>query len=160
MHGDALKLVYEQYSREIYLYLLSLCGNKATAEDLMQETFVKALLSLPDSHSNARAWLYTVARNLFLDMARRARFESPGLEADGPDSAAAPEELMIEKQENERLGAALSRLDVRKREVIALRYFSELSFEEIASVMGLKPENVRVLAHRAKKELKALLEDE
>ena len=159
MKNDALKLIYEQYSREIFLYVLSLCGNRATAEELMQETFVKALLSLPDSHSNARAWLYKVARNLFLDRARRSKFESPGLEEEGEGTAASPEELMIEKQENERLRMAVSRLDERKREVIRLHYFSELSFSEIASVMGLTLENVRVLAYRAKKELKKYLED-
>lgn len=160
MKNDALELIYEEYSREIFLYLLSLCGNRATAEELMQETFVKAQLSLSDSHSNARAWLYTVARNLFLDMARRSRFEAPGHEAEGRDTSAAPDEVMLKKQENERLYRAISRLDPRKREVIMLRYFSELTFGEIASVMELTLENVRVLAHRAKKELKKYLEDD
>ena len=160
MKNDALKLVYEEYSREIFLYVLSLCGNRATAEELMQETFVKAFLSLPDSHSNVRAWLYKVARNLFLDRARRSKFESPGLEEEGEGTAASPDELILEKLENERLHRAIARLDLRKREVIRLRYFSELEFSEIASIMGLTLENVRVLAHRAKKELKTYLEEE
>lgn len=160
MKNDALKLIYEEYSREIFLYVLSLCGNRATAEELMQETFVKALLSLPDSHSNVRAWLYKVARNLFLDRARRLKFESPGLEEEREGTAASPDELILEKLENERLHRAIARLDLRKREVIRLRYFSELDFSEIASIMGLTLENVRVLAHRAKKELKTYLEEE
>lgn len=160
MKNDALKLIYEQYNREIFLYILSLCRNRATAEELMQETFVKALLSLPDSHSNARAWLYTVAKNLFLDRTRRAKFESPGLDTEKGGTGAAPEELYLKKLENERLHRAISKLDERKQEVIRLHYFSELQFSEIAGIMGLSLENVRVLAHRAKKELKKYLEED
>lgn len=65
MEKDILKQLYQKYRKEIYLYLYSLCKNSSLAEDLLQETFLKALLSLPDDHTNMRAWLYLVARNLF-----------------------------------------------------------------------------------------------
>ena len=68
MDGQVLLRLYEAYGRELFLYLYSLCKSRETAEDLMQETFVKALLSLPDGHANVRAWLYMVARNLYYDM--------------------------------------------------------------------------------------------
>ena len=71
MDGQVLLRLYEAYGRELFLYLYSLCKSRETAEDLMQETFVKALLSLPDGHANVRAWLYMVARNLYYDMCRR-----------------------------------------------------------------------------------------
>ena len=66
MKDVLLKTLYQTYSREIYLYLYSLCGQTAMSEELMQETFLKARLSLRESHTNMRAWLYTVARNLYL----------------------------------------------------------------------------------------------
>ena len=67
MEKDILKQIYQKYRKEIYLYLYSLCKNSSLAEDLLQETFLKALLSLPDDHTNMRAWLYLVARNLFFN---------------------------------------------------------------------------------------------
>ena len=74
MDRDILRQFYRRYSREIYLYLYSLCKSRETAEDLMQEVFLKALLSLPDQNENLRAWLYKVARNsCFNELRNRKR---------------------------------------------------------------------------------------
>lgn len=62
-----LSELYQKYHKELYLYLYSLCKNHSETEDLLQETFLKALLSLPEEHTNVRAWLYVVGRNLFLN---------------------------------------------------------------------------------------------
>ena len=58
MDRRLLEQLYRAYYRELYLYIFSFCKNPALAEDLLQETFLKAILSLPDSHTNMRAWLY------------------------------------------------------------------------------------------------------
>ncbi|MEA4892494.1 MAG: RNA polymerase sigma factor [Peptococcaceae bacterium] len=71
MERDLLKNLYCRYARELYLYLYSLCRSHAMAEDLLQEVFLKALLSLSESHGNMRAWLYLVARNLCLNQMKR-----------------------------------------------------------------------------------------
>ena len=55
MDKGLLQELYQRYERELYLYLFSLCGNRSLAEDLLQETFLKALLSLSDAHTNMRA---------------------------------------------------------------------------------------------------------
>ena len=68
-----LKTIYEKYGREVFLYILYLCGDVATAEDITQETFVKALLSLGDAHTNPKAWLYMVARNLTFNHRRKMK---------------------------------------------------------------------------------------
>ena len=65
MDNEILLKLYGLYHKELYLYLYSLCGDRHLAEDLLHETFLKALLALPDGHANMRAWLYMVARNLF-----------------------------------------------------------------------------------------------
>ena len=158
MGGDPLARVYELYSREIFAYLCVLSGDSSLAEDIMQETFLKAILSLNESHGNVRAWLYTVARNLFLDRARRAGCETP-VEEPPEGTVKGPEEVLQEKIVKDELRSALMRLDKRKREVIMLQYYSGLSVREIASLMNLSQENVRVLAYRAKKELKKYLEE-
>lgn len=75
MDRDILRQFYRRYSREIYLYLYSLCKSRETAEDLMQEVFLKALLSLPDQNENLRAWLYKVARNACFNELRNRKRE-------------------------------------------------------------------------------------
>ena len=69
--NQILLKLYSLYQKELYLYLYSLCGDRYLAEDLLHETFLKALLALPDGHSNMRAWLYMVARNLFYNQQKK-----------------------------------------------------------------------------------------
>lgn len=73
MDKQILQKLYKDYGNEILLYLYSLCGSRDMAEDLMQETFEKALLSLADRHTNVRAWLYLVARNLCFNAMKKEK---------------------------------------------------------------------------------------
>ena len=76
MDSEMLRQFYGRYASEIYLYLYSLCKSRELAEDLMQDVFLKALLSLSDSHTNIRAWLYKVARNTCLNELRKRNRET------------------------------------------------------------------------------------
>ena len=69
--NEILLKLYSLYQKELYLYLYSFCGDRHLAEDLLHETFLKALLALPDGHTNMRAWLYMVARNLFYNQQKK-----------------------------------------------------------------------------------------
>ena len=71
MDNELFMKLYGAYQKELYLYLYSLCMNRHQAEDLLHETFLKALLALPDGHTNMRAWLYMVARNLFYNQQKK-----------------------------------------------------------------------------------------
>ena len=73
MDKQLLEKLYDAYYQEIYLYVYALCKNHEWAADLTQETFLKALLSLDQSHTNMRAWLYTVARNLYYNEVSKNR---------------------------------------------------------------------------------------
>lgn len=75
MEEKMIKQLYHQYGKELFLYLYSMCQQKELAEDLLQETFLKAILALPEYHTNMRAWLYKVARNLFYNLYKRNRRE-------------------------------------------------------------------------------------
>ena len=168
MDRDILRQFYRRYSREIYLYLYSLCKSRETAEDLMQEVFLKALLSLPDQNENLRAWLYKVARNAcFNELRNRKReLQSEHIE---DISASARESLqenssdnlvdeLIRSEQRRFLYEAMLKLPDRQREILELFYFSELSIKEIAEIMRLTSQNVRVLAYRAKKKLREYME--
>ena len=79
MDRTLMKKLYLQYYQEIYVYIFSYCKNRDAAEDLTQETFLKALLSLRDTHENMRAWLYKVARNLSIDyLKKRKQYDFSG----------------------------------------------------------------------------------
>ena len=161
MEQKLLTLVYEKYHRELYLYIYSLSRNHHIAEDLTQETFLKALLSLPEEHGNIRAWLYMVARNLFFNYREKAS-RNVSLEEEMKRSDE-EKDLLANVIENERklqLYQALQKLDMKKREILLLQYFGDLSQKEIAAVLHITPENVRVLAYRAKKELKKYMEQQ
>lgn len=164
-----LEQLYEQYYGELYAYLYSLCGSTALAEDILQETFLKAFLSLKDSHTNMRAWLYMVARNLYYDTYRRERrmVSSPepetggGKRAERGTAGETGEDVLEEILRGERqreLRQALEQLAPRKREILLLQYFGGFRHREIAAMLHLSPEHVRLLAFRAKKELRILLD--
>lgn len=161
MEQKLLTLVYEKYHRELYLYIYSLSRNHHIAEDLTQETFLKALLSLPEEHGNIRAWLYMVARNLFFNYREKAS-RNVSLEEEMKRSDEEKDLLanMIENERKLQLYQALKKLDMKKREILLLQYFGDLSPKEIAAVLHITPENVRVLAYRAKKELKKYMEQQ
>lgn len=158
---DALKNVYQRYWHLVYLYLYAMCKNTTIAEDLAQDTFLKALLSLPDGHVNVQAWLYKVARNLYLNERKREdRCATLDEVSSMPDDTQGdlPERL-IRSEERRLLFQGISQLSPNKREIMHLHYFGGLSQKQIASVLGLSLANVRVLALRAKRELKIYLEE-
>ena len=162
MDNEILLKLYGLYHKELYLYLYSLCGDRHLAEDLLHETFLKALLALPDGHTNMRAWLYMVARNLFYNQQKKKSREILMDQQEYLSEKKTDEDLLekILEEENRRmLYQAIRRLEIKKREIIQMQYFGGMSQKEIAAVLHITPENVRVLAYRAKKELKKDLEE-
>ena len=159
MNTQLLNQLYQRYYREIYLYLLSLSKNRTTAEDLLQETFLKAILSLPDSHGNTRAWLYMVARTLSFNQRKQEQHLTLTDESEALSAEDDLLEQIISDEKRKLLYLGLSRLEERKREVLQMQYFGGLSQKEIAAVLHLTPEHVRVLAYRARKELRNWMEE-
>lgn len=164
MNSKLLQDFYEKYSREIYLYVYSLSHDRFLSEDLMQETFVKALLSLPEQHMNVRGWLYMVARNLYFNHQRNSRHEEEKsrrqkMQGEDTEKSLDPVGKILQCERDRVVYAAVNQLDGRKREVVILQYFSGLSQKEIARVLGITMENVRVLSFRAKKELRQWIKE-
>ena len=161
MDNELLRQLYRKYQRELYLYLYSLCKNHELAEDLLQETFLKALLALPDGHTNMRAWLYVVARNLFFNYVKREKHivEMDELVETADENTEEMLERLLAEERSRLLYLALQRLDRAKREVLLLQYFAGLSQKEIAAILHLTPENVRVLGYRGKRELRKYMEE-
>ncbi len=166
MEQKLLQQLYEAYGCEIRQYLHALSKDPGLAEELCQETFYKAILSLPESHTNMRAWLYMVARNLYFSYRkkekRQIRYWEESLKAHSPNgsSSSAPDvlEQVLANERNQILYQALLALPERKRDVIALQYFGGFKLREIARLLEISPENARVLSGRAKREMREFLE--
>ena len=164
MDKDIIQELYDQYGRKLKLYLYSLCGDFAAAEDLTQETFLKAMIALPKDHGNMGAWLYRVARNLCFNKMKRERRESSREEPEagqrGERQETAEEGLsqLLVKEQNRMLYRGLSSLSEEKREVLVMQYFAGLSIKEIAHITKKTESNVKVLSHRGKRELRRFLE--
>lgn len=157
MDRELICRLYGQYGRALYLYLYAMAGDKA--QDLLQETFLKAMLSLPPGHPNVRAWLYTVARNLCIsDLRREGRTASLEDCGEGSHGDGVVEKVLTDEK-HRLLYQALGTLEPRRREVLELMYFSGLAQKEIAAVLRISPENVRTLACRAKRELRRYMEE-
>ncbi len=160
-----MEWLYERYYRELYVYVYGLCKSTALTEDILQETYLKAFTALKDSHTNMRAWLYRVAHNLCLNALKREERFAPEVLTerplpDEPGSMEEPLQLLLRDEEHRRLWKALLQLDAQKRELLLLQYFGGFGQKEIAAFLHLTPENVRVQAHRAKKELRKKLESD
>lgn len=165
MGNDVLAVVYRTYSREIYLYLYGLSHNRQLSEDLMQETFAKALITVVTADTGIRAWLYKVARNLYFNTYRKDKRLIIGLEnaENKAEIRVEIEESLLSKllrtEREKALYKALNKLESKKREVLLLQYFSGLSGKDIAKLLDITTENVRILVFRGKKELKLYLEE-
>ena len=159
MEWQGVNQLYGQYRRELFAYLSTLCGDRNLAEDLLQETFVKAFFSLSPHHTNVRAWLYLVARNLYFDQCRTSRRLCGEASDSQMDHSPGPEERVLWDERDQALHQALNRLEERKREILTMQYFGGLSHKEIGRILKIRPDYVRVLGCRGKKELKQWMEE-
>ncbi len=169
--GDsvAFEHLFNRYRDSIYqLYLQRTGGNVDDTNDLLQEAFVKAYLNLhrykPDYTFGQ--WIYTIARNTFIDYVRRKREDLVPLDKTTDSSGAlsayntpSPEDRLINDQTRDRLEAFILRMPPRYRKLIELRFFREFSYEEIAAELGLPMGTVKTQIHRAREQLCRFITD-
>lgn len=144
----------------VYRYLAHLCRRSHDAEELTQETFVRVLAHWPDRQHEARprAWLLRIARNLFLDLARRRQVVSFGpLGTTDPEQDAAPDRVAELADRVAQIRVALATLTELARSVFLLRVEGELSFAEIGATLGISEEAARWHMHQARSKLAAIL---
>ena len=128
MDNEILLKLYGLYQKELYLYLYSLCGDGHLAEDLLHETFLKALLALPDGHTNMRAWLYMVARNLFYNQQKKKSREILMEEQDYFPEKKTDEDLfekILEEENRRMLYQAIPRLEIKNEKLFRCSILAE-----------------------------------
>src|SRR5271170_5784097 len=129
----------------LYGYAMAVTRNRADAEDLVQETYVRAIRrkgSLPEG-SDVKSWLFTILRNIHLNQLRRQRTAPRVVELDADESTANivvetprdPLASYVSKTEREWLTEAIQQLPLEFREIVVLREYEDLSYREIARVL-------------------------
>ncbi len=152
----ALSILYRRYSQRIYTYCRKILGDSTTAEDLLQEAFVKLFESGRQQRTieNFPAYLMTIARNLCLS--HRARSKRQFVEVE--DFHLSYRDVPYEQRELLQLiQASLELLPEDYREAFVLREYNGLSYNEIAEVIGESLDVVKVRIFRAKKKLRDIL---
>jgi RNA polymerase sigma-70 factor (ECF subfamily) len=140
----------------VYRLAYRLSGNRADAEDLTQETFVRVFKSLAEyTPGTFEGWLHRITTNLFLDMVRRRqRIRFDALPDDAGDrlasNSAGPEQAYAEMHLDPEIQRALDALPADFRAAVVLCDLEELSYEEIAATLGIKVGTVRSRIHRGR----------
>ncbi|MBX3461333.1 MAG: sigma-70 family RNA polymerase sigma factor [Planctomycetes bacterium] len=145
--GDhaAFAELYQRHRHGLFGYALSLCADEAEAADATQEIWLRAIEDARRLRSvhNVRAYLFAGLRNAVIDRFRRAQRERKALAQGKPATMLVkPRDTMTSAEEADRLDQALRRLPEEQREVVLLKIYGELTFAEIAEVLGENPRTV------------------
>jgi RNA polymerase sigma-70 factor, ECF subfamily len=170
--GDpqVLERLIERYQYRLFRYLLHLTGNRHTAEDLFQETWIRVLEKghLYKDKWRFDTWLFSVARHLVIDLARRRKAVSldelvesaEGRYDVAAENNASPLDLFSSGEQKERVSAALERLPLVCREVVLLRFQEEMQLDEIAEVVRAPLSTVKSRLYRGLEILRTYFEGE
>lgn len=151
-----LEELYQKHYRELYRYCLAACRNPGTAEDLVQEAFVRALTHA-DTFSllgpqQQRAWLYKTVRNLLYDRYRRYKQLETLLAAAEEETAATDDGYTAVE-----IALLLSQLPDRERSLVQMRYLEGYNATELGKLFGEPPSTIRARLRRARQLLKQML---
>jgi RNA polymerase sigma-70 factor (ECF subfamily) len=169
--SEAFRALVERHSRAVYRLAHRMTGNPSDAEDVVQETFLKAYKQLGrfESRANFGTWLHRIAVNCSIDLIRSRPHRETGHDAGDLDAIGAadtvtdaaqrtPERLMLSTEVQERITTAMSALSHRERAAFVLRHFEGHSIEDISRSLGLKANATKHSIFRAVRKMRAALE--
>jgi len=164
---DAFRLLVEQHSRSAFRLAFRMTGNEQDAEDVVQESFLKAYRQLGrfESRANFGTWLYRIVANCSVDLMRARQARHDQSRGDSLDQAAelpaaqvpGPERLAQSAEIDARVQAALGELSALERAAFQLRHYEGRSIEEISGMLGLGTSAAKHSVFRAVKKLRAAL---
>jgi RNA polymerase sigma-70 factor (ECF subfamily) len=163
-HADTMGI---EYLDGLYSYAMVLTRNHTDAEDLVQETYIRAMQAMQRlrADSNIKGWLFTILKNIWFNQLRKRRNGPKMVEIEAGDDVANnivepsknSHDLYVSKLEAEQVRAAIQKLPVEFREIIVLREYEDLSYREIASILRCPLGTVMSRLGRARAKLGALL---
>jgi RNA polymerase sigma-70 factor, ECF subfamily len=167
-HYDALATMVARYQHRLFRYLLHLSRDRATAEDLFQQTWLRVMEKIGryDTARKFDVWLFAVARNLTIDHFRARRFtesldepkESGSMREQLPASGQSALGSLLESERGAMLSECMQELAAIHREVLTLRFEEEMKLEEIAEVVRIPISTVKSRLSRALEGLRKQME--
>lgn len=165
LQGDniAFEFLFNRYKDAIHRLFVQRTGNTLDADDLLQETFIKVYINILRYNPSFTfgQWVYTIARNTFIDFVRKRQEDLPIDDkfAAPPSTFPTPEESVINQQQQTQIQDYLTRMTPRYRQLIVLRFFDEYSYEEISVKLSLPLGTVKTQIHRAREQMCRLISD-
>lgn len=154
---DAFRLIFERYARPVISFIHDLVGQRDLAEELAQETFVRAYHNLKNVRDETKlsSWLFGIGRNVAREAIRARRRENQNcLDSDfshGVDNGqVSPAQDLLNKEMNAAMHGALALLDEDWRTVFVLKVFQQCSYQEIVDITGFSLAKIKTDLHRAR----------
>ena len=160
---EAFRLIFERYSRPLLGFIFDMVGDRNAAEDLAQETFIRAFRGLGSlrDESKLSTWLFQIAKNVARESLRERRRTGTRVEIDDEevffephDERPTPAGQLLDKELSGVIRKALMRLDEDKRLVFTLKVLQHRSYEEIAEITGFSVGKLKTDLHRARAEMR------
>jgi len=145
--------LYKRYAGDVRRFALYLCGDVVMADEITSDTFVRAWMAADRIRQpTVRGYLFTIARNAYTDLLRRAARHTQ-LDENMPDTRISAQTQMEQSAEVRAVLAALQQLPEMERTVLLMRTLDEMPYEEIAETLGIPMVSARVTVHRARLKL-------
>ncbi len=160
---EAFRLIFERYTRPVMRFIFYMINDRALAEDLAQETFVRAYknLSALRDETGFSTWLFGIARNVAREALRANRQEAQRVEFDHLlavcDEKPSPAGQLLDKELKDVVRHALSRLDEAQRLTFTLKVYEQRSYDEISQITGFSIPKIRNDLYRARAEMRRRL---
>ena len=168
--NDAFRVLVERHSRPLFRLAYRMTGNQQDAEDVVQDSFLRAYKQLArfDERASFGTWLYRIAANCSLDLmrSRKRRNEQPAAaDPQAPDAMLAlpshdpaPDRMAMSGEVRERVAGALTELSAAERTAFVLRHFEGMCIEDVSRVLGCQPGAAKHSVFRAVQKLRRALE--
>jgi RNA polymerase sigma-70 factor, ECF subfamily len=159
---EAFRSIFERYSRPLISFIYDQVSNRELAEELTQETFVRAYRSLHTLRTETKlsTWLFGIAKNVARESLRARQRTNQHVDLDDKlvlnlsDRGPVPVKQLLNKELNEVIQSSLALLDEDKRLVFTLKVFQQCSYEEIAEITGFSIPKLKTDLHRARTEMR------
>jgi len=161
----SLETIYVQHHKSVYNYIAFRINNHHDAEELASDVFVKAMQRWDsyDADRPLEAWLIAIAKNIVTDYLRktmRRGFAPIDAIAGMKSRDKRPEEIVVINENNRALMVALNRLRDKERQILSMKFATELKHEEIGQLLGISASQVGVVAHRAMGKMRKYMEED
>lgn len=157
---DAFGVLIHRYSDPLYRHAMGMTGSPDVAEDILQQSFIKAYNHLGEVRGRFDAWLFRIVANGCKDWLKNIRRTHVSYEEDDqPSTYATPDEDLDRTELRQDLDGALAQLSASLREAFVMKHVEGRSYEEMADLLGTTVGALKMRVHRARESLQSLLEE-